>query len=348
MSFRARVRQWGLYAVVLLVACLTYSALDFPAVYVFGGVTAGAVCALTFGSVQKLHMSFRNVAIGIVGVTAGSRIDSSVVGTLSESFGPILSVVTATLLLSTMVGQILRFNKRISGITATLSSVAGGASGLVLIAKDLGADERIVLTVQYLRVLVVLATIPLIVPFFESTSRPPAAQVPSAHLSWDSLLFTLTAFTIGCAIARFFSASAMWLIMPMIVAASLSYIGLFSDSHVPMVLSSVAFVIIGTRVGLELTRETLRLIRGLLPLALIQVATTIGICAGLGFLLAEYMGLSHLDGYLATTPGGLPAVTAIALGSGADIAFVLTIQIMRIVFANIAVPLIVSIHRRWH
>ncbi len=41
--------------------------------------------------------------------------------------------------------------------------VAGGASGIVAIARDLGADDRVVAIVQYLRVLIILLGMPLVV-----------------------------------------------------------------------------------------------------------------------------------------------------------------------------------------
>ena len=42
--------------------------------------------------------------------------------------------------------------------------VAGGASGIVAMADDLGADDRLVAFMQYLRVLVVVLLTPLLVP----------------------------------------------------------------------------------------------------------------------------------------------------------------------------------------
>ena len=53
-------------------------------------------------------------------------------------------------------------------------------------------------------------------------------------------------------------------------------------------------------------------------------------CAGLGAVLSAATGVSALDGYLATTPGGLYAVLATASDSGADVTFVLAVQVLRL------------------
>ncbi len=63
-------------------------------------------------------------------------------------------------------------------------------------------------------------------------------------------------------------------------------------------------------------------------------------CAGLGVILARATGQSMLDGYLATTPGGLYAVLATAVGSGADVTFVLMVQIARLFVMLLCAPLL--------
>ena len=44
--------------------------------------------------------------------------------------------------------------------------IAGGASGIVGMAKDLGGDDRLVAFMQYLRVLIVVLATPLLVTIF--------------------------------------------------------------------------------------------------------------------------------------------------------------------------------------
>ena len=60
-------------------------------------------------------------------------------------------------------------------------------------------------------------------------------------------------------------------------------------------------------------------------------------------LLKVAAGVSLLDAYLATTPGGLYAVLPIAYGSGADVAFVLAVQGLRLFAMVLAAPVVV----RW-
>lgn len=49
-----------------------------------------------------------------------------------------------------------------------------------------------------------------------------------------------------------------------------------------------------------------------------------------------------LEGYLATTPGGIWIVVAIASDTGADLGLVATAQVLRVILMVVAIPLLAS------
>ena len=51
--------------------------------------------------------------------------------------------------------------------------------------------------------------------------------------------------------------------------------------------------------------------------------------------------MTFRDAYLATTPGGLYAVLAVAVGAGANTTFILAVQILRLLVAVLLAPLAV-------
>ena len=61
-------------------------------------------------------------------------------------------------------------------------------------------------------------------------------------------------------------------------------------------------------------------------------------CAGMGVLLASATGQSQLAGYLATSPGGLFAVLAIAAETDTSATFVLAVQVLRIFVMLLVAP----------
>ena len=114
----------------------------------------------------------------------------------------------------------------------------------------------------------------------------------------------------------------------------------------PGPLEELAFALIGLQVGLRFTPASLRYVLRLLPLATVFILVLIAVSAGIGIVLADAMGISRLDGYLATTPGGLYAVLLTAQLSGGDVTFVLAVQVVRLFLAHALAPLLATYYRR--
>ena len=78
--------------------------------------------------------------------------------------------------------------------TAALGMIAGGASGIVGMSGELGADDRLVAFMQYLRVLVVVVLTPVgIAIFFGGEHGDAAAAVPGVGTFGEPWQWLLTA-----------------------------------------------------------------------------------------------------------------------------------------------------------
>jgi membrane AbrB-like protein len=143
----------------------------------------------------------------------------------------------------------------------------------------------------------------------------------------------------GALLARRAQVPAGALLGPMIVAGAVTLSG--TDFHVPPALRELAFALIGVQVGLRFTLSTLRLLGRLFVPVLIALAGLLVGCAGLAVLLHLTAGVSFQDAYLATTPGGLYAVLAVAFGAGANTTFILAVQALRLLVAVLLAPLAV-------
>jgi uncharacterized membrane protein AbrB (regulator of aidB expression) len=64
---------------------------------------------------------------------------------------------------------------------------------------------------------------------------------------------------------------------------------------------------------------------------------------GLGAVLAAATPATLLDAYLATTPGGLYAVLAVAFGAGANTTFIVAVQTLRVIAMVLLAPLAVRL-----
>ncbi|PRC49174.1 hypothetical protein C6A85_76085, partial [Mycobacterium sp. ITM-2017-0098] len=129
------------------------------------------------------------------------------------------------------------------------------------------------------------------------------------------------------------------LLGPLALTVALEVSGLSFGLSVPMLLVQAGYMLIGWQAGLAFTRDSLRSVGRLLPVA-ITLIVFIGVAtAGLGIVLARVAGLTPLEGYLATSPGGVYAVLATAVETGSNVTFIIAAQVVRILLMLFAAPL---------
>jgi membrane AbrB-like protein len=250
-------------------------------------------------------------------------------------------VSLATLAVTLGAGLLLARTTALDAPTAYLGMVAGGASGIVAMARELGADDRLVAFMQYLRVLIIVVLTPLIVSlafgFDSGPGADPATREPvlGTPVGW---VFSLVVAAVGVVAGRRLRIPAGSLLVPLVIAAAITLTGVLPGATVPPVLRETAFALIGLQVGLRFTPATLRTARRLLAPVIAAILAMVAACFGLAWVLSVTAGVTLLDGYLATTPGGLYAVLATAFGVRADTTFVLAVQALRLFVMLLAAP----------
>jgi hypothetical protein len=143
---------------------------------------------------------------------------------------------------------------------------------------------------------------------------------------------------VGAAGGRLVKLPGSGLLGPMALTVALQLSGLSFGLSVPSVLVQVGYMLIGWQAGVAFTRDSLRAVGRLLPAA-IGLIVVIGVgTAGLGVVLADIAGLTPLEGYLATSPGGVYAVLATAVETDSNVTFVIAAQVVRILLMLFMAP----------
>jgi membrane AbrB-like protein len=317
-----------------------------PSFYLFAGLLLGLAVAIARPEVLAVPERGFAAAQAVTGVTLGAYLQSSALHAVGRSWLPVLLASAATLLLSLAAGVALARLTATDMRTAALGMVAGGASGIVGMADDLGGDDRLVAFMQYARVLIVVLVTPLLVPI-----AFPGEHVAGAGAVGGGPVFGHPAdwvVTVGLAIAgavvgRRIRLPAATLLGPMIISGAVTLASSGGGFAVPPVLREVAFATIGLRIGLRFTVATVRRVGRLLVPVTVAILALLVACFGLAVLLAITTPASLLDSYLATTPGGLYAVLAVAFGAGANTTFIVAVQGLRVLVMVLLAPVMV----RW-
>ncbi len=333
--------KWVLLAAVSVAATIALTALGVPSAGLFAALVVGIVLALANLAPAAVPRKVGIAAQGVLGVYIGTMVSRDAAAALGPHWLIVLGVAVATLFISVVSGALLGLRRDVSPLTGSLAMVAGGASGLVAIARELGADDRVVAVVQYLRVALVTASMPIAVTVIYRAERTHhAAPVDqSTSVPWYlSVLVLVGLVLVGATAGRLVRLPGAGLLGPLALTVVLQLSPVPFDLTVPAVLVQVGYLVIGWQAGVAFTRDSLRAVGRTLPAALALIVVLTVATAGLGVLLARFAGLTPLEGYLATSPGGVYAVLATAVETGSNVTFIIAAQVVRILLMLFAAP----------
>jgi uncharacterized protein len=335
---------WGALAAATVAVGWVLGRLSVPSNYLFAALLLGLVAALTRPDRLAVPPWGFAVSQAVTGVVLGAYLQSSSLSAVADAWLPVAIVSAGTLVVCLAAGAVLARTTEMDEPTAALGMVAGGASGIVAMARDLGGDDRLVAFMQYARVLVVVLLTPILAGVFFPGGHAVAGAASEGPLLGDAKDW---AITLACAPAGYLLGLAVRLpaaplLGPMVVAGVLTLTGALGHWTVPPLLREAAFIGIGLQVGLRFTMATVRQVGRLLVPVLLSILLLMVACFGLAVLLhLTTDGVSLEDAYLATTPGGLYAVLAVAFGAGANTTFILAVQGLRLLVMVLVAPLVV-------
>ena len=339
--------RWLLLAGLTLPLSLGLGALSVPSPALFAGLLVATALALLGRAPAAVPRTATTAGQAVIGVVIGVLAQPETLAGLAPDWLPVLLVGLGTLAVSMGAGLLLGLHQGVSPLTGMLALTAGGASGLVAISRDLGGDERVVAVVQYLRVGIVTASMPLVAAIgFGATATGATAPVTAAAPWYVDLGFLAVCVIVGLVLARLTRVPAGGLLGPMVVAIALNLAGWSLGATPPDLVVEIAYAVIGWQAGVRFTRESLRVVFGVLPLATALIVAIIAACTGLGVLLSWITGATLLEGYLATTPGGVYAVLATAISAGTNVTFVVAVQVLRVILMLLIAPALARLARR--
>jgi uncharacterized protein len=166
----------------------------------------------------------------------------------------------------------------------------------------------------------------------------PPAQTSSAPW-YLSMAMIVAIVLVGATGGKLIRLPGAGLLGPMTITIALQLTGLSFGLSVPFVLVQLGYAVIGWQAGVAFTKTSFKAIGRALPAALGLIVLLNVACAGLGVLLAHMTEISPLEGYLATSPGGVYAVLATAVETGSNVTFIIAAQVVRVLLMLFAAPL---------
>ena len=330
--------QWLILAVFGLGAGVGLAALHLPAAAMIGPMAVAAVMALRGAKIRVSLMSAR-FSQGIAGCLIAMSIEAETLRQTVDIWPIILVFVALTFLAAIITGLAAAIWSRLDLETTIWGFLPGLMSTIILIAHERGLDSRMVALIQILRLMVVIASMVMLAALISGPAIAPFAIEGTPTASSVGIVLAL-AF-LGCLASRylpFIPAAAS--LVPLSLASCLTLGGI--NLAIPPALVFVAFWTIGAQVGLAFTPDLVR--RGLraLPSLLGASLLLVMLCGISGVILSRISHVDIMSGLLATVPGSIDSIAILAMGAGADVSFVMTIQTVRLFAIAIGGPVLAT------
>ena len=317
-------------ALLAVSAALAYglSRAHFPAALLLGPMLAAIIFGVR-GAGLSLPRPLFLAAQAVIGCLVARSATTEIAATLREDGLIILAVVGVTVVAGALTGLALTRLRVLPGTTAAWGSSPGGAAAMVAMAEDYGADPRLVAFMQYVRVAAVVLSASLAARLLADVTGATGAASSGETWSWAGVAATCAVAAAGFGLASLLRLPSAPLIGPMLLGAILHASGLL-DIALPGPVLDAAYAAIGWYVGLRFNRRTLDETLHALPGVLAATGAIILLCGIWAWALTYWLPIDFLTAFLATSPGGLDSVAIIAVGSKADVSFVLAVQTLRL------------------
>ena len=330
----------GLGAAAVAMGFLAQAA-GLPGGWLLGPMAAAIVAGLRRPEHGAMPAWVPKVAQAVIGILIAGVFEPSVLPLVAKNWLAVLMVVGTTLGLSLAAGVLLARVTPLDRRTAAFGTLPGGASSMIAMSLNGGADTRMVALMQYIRLAMSVGAASLLARFVLHPAVPHAASasVLTAHRPWPVYLASAALAAAGGWLGPRLKIPAGGLLGPLLLGVAASALHAVKPGWPPGV-APAAYVLMGLYVGLRFDRDALREAGRLLPVLFVNTLVLMAVCASLGAALAALTHTDYLTGYLATTPGGLDTIAVVALGGGANISLVLAVQMMRVLAIVLLGPLL--------
>lgn len=318
---------------------LAAHAVHLPLGYLLGSMlVVGVIAALgltPFGRPPTLPARLRFSFVPVIGVAIGGAFTPEV-ARAALGWGPSLAALGLFVPLAHAVAYAIYRRGGLSPVEAFYGAVPGGLIESVQMGEEAGADVRLLIVVQTLRLILTIVTVPLI--FLALTghtvgSAAGAAMVGAAiPLTPLDVLLMLAAGGIGMQVGKRLRLPGYIITGPVLASALLHVTGLL-QAIPPGWLIAVTQVILGAGLGVRFVGMSRAMLARCGRLAVMNAVASLI----LAFAFAEALHLLAdepvIATFLAFAPGGLAEMSLIALSLNMSVIYVTAHHVLRIVLA---------------
>ena len=334
---------------VLTILCALAVGILLDRIHLPGGMMIGAVigaCLLGVTTGQaNMPGPAKTIAQIIAGAFIGSGITRDDIRQMKTVVKPALILIPCFLAINIVSGLLIYHVSELDLMTALMCCVPGGISDIPMIAADMGADPSVVVTMQFIRLVLGIGCFPLMIRAVTGKDDAGRTEVIKTKKKKDiQVKYVVLTFAVAAVCGLIGKASPMPSgTMGFATVGSIAFACAFpGKAQMPRLLRKCAQLLSGAYVGASIGAAQLRMLTTLgLPVVILITGYTFG-CFVIGFLLYRAGCFSRREGMLAATPAGASDMALISADLGVSNVKLIVLQVLRLVVVVLVFPSILS------
>jgi uncharacterized protein len=309
--------------------------LGIPAAWLSGAMIATSVCA-ALKLVPPMAAPLRDASMLIAGVSLGLGVTPEAVEALGAY--PLSLTMLALGMMSVMAASTLVV-ARFAGLPlrdSFFASAPGALSAVMITAAEVRADVGRIAVLQTSRLFVLVLVLPSVITALEGAPQSAAAG-NSLVISPVGLAVAMAASLVAAGLLHVLRVTAPLVMGAMAASALLAATGEIAGT-LPSVVSNAGFVVIGAFIGLRLRDLDFASLARLMPAIGLSLASTLVVSLSFALATAYLTGIPFGATIVAFAPGGLEAMTVLALSLGQDPLYVSVHHLARFMLVAALVP----------
>jgi uncharacterized protein len=318
-----------------------FTMLHIPAGWLLGALWCGILARLF---IEDMLFSSRLIKVAqvLIGIGIGLMIKVEFFSSLIHYFFPFLISISLMIISGLLLGMIFNKLTGLDTITAFFCCIPGGATEVIAVSNEYGANEKIVAAFHSTRIIFIVSIVPFLLSFFVKNSNVTEQSITSIHIQPLDLFSILIGIVISISLAFKINIPAGSLVFSIVMGFMIS---VFSEGGIqsPKIISGIGQAWIGGIIGLRFDKETFMLIAKIGWSAILVLFLYLIIGIGISLLFFVITPLDVASSILAIIPAGAVEMTSIALFLHLDATLVAFMQVSRLIIMFLSMPKIIKI-----
>lgn len=343
---------------------LGFARLGLPAGWLIGAMMVGMVYRLFAGDLSY-PQNLYELGFAVIGVSVGLSIQLNIFSKAEQFLGPLALTIGLLLAGSWIMSLVLHRFSLLDAKTALFCCIPGGASIMMALSDDYGADARMVTAFQSARVILFVTAIPIFAGLVSGDGASVAGgKSPSAtgvivhtasgaghgieatgtsHLHGLLLMACLILLAIIGTKLKKIPASTFFYGMLLGFAVNTFIIPI---GAMPSTAIGVGQVILGLIIGLRFDHEALKQIKAIGWMSLGLFVMYLLLVFGVSLLFYVLTGLDYSSSLLSVVPAGAPQMASTAALLHLNAPVVASMQLLRLIVIMVLLPFFIPLLMR--